>query len=138
MQAVELDRSPQRGPAHHGLEDAGAVHVSGQRAAMAEAPRRPDRRDRRAPFLQPPHLGMADEPLGMGPGEHDGMDVGVAVGAVHQLLELVGDVEAEQAVRAAVDPGDQDGSAVLDLEVAFVLVCHEIASVGTSAGVGRP
>ena len=58
---------------------------------------------------------MADEPLGMRPCEHDGMDAWVAVGPVHQLLQPVGDVEAVQAVRAAVDPNDQDGSAVLDL-----------------------
>jgi hypothetical protein len=67
---------------------------------------------------------MADEPLGMRPGEDDGMHVGVAVDPVHQLLQLVGDFEAEHAVRAAVDPDDQDGSAVLHLEVALVFVCH--------------
>jgi hypothetical protein len=67
---------------------------------------------------------MADEPFGMRPCEDDGMDAWVAVDPVHQRLELVGDVEAEHAVRAAVDPDDQDGSAVLDLEVALVLVCH--------------
>ncbi len=67
---------------------------------------------------------MADEPAGARAGEHDGMDAGVAVDAVHQLVEFVGGVEAEQAVRAAVDPHDQDGAAVLDLEVAVVLVCH--------------
>jgi hypothetical protein len=38
---------------------------------------------------------MADEPLGMRPGEDDGMDAWVAVDPVHQFLELVGDVEAE-------------------------------------------
>jgi hypothetical protein len=67
---------------------------------------------------------MADEPLGMRPREDDGMDAWVAVEPVHQCLQLVGDVEAEHAVRAAVDPDDQDGSAVLDLEVALVFVCH--------------
>jgi hypothetical protein len=30
----------------------------------------------------------------------------------------------EQGVRAAVDPDDQDGSAVLDLEMALIFVCH--------------
>ena len=37
---------------------------------------------------------------------------------------------AEQGVRAAVDPDDQDGSAVLDLEVAPVIVCHEFSFRG--------
>jgi hypothetical protein len=74
--------------------------------------------------LQPPHVGVADEPAGTRPGEHDGMHAWIAVDAVHQLVELVGDVEAEQAVRAAVDPHDQDGSAVLDLESALVLLGH--------------
>jgi hypothetical protein len=52
-----------------------------------------ERGDRGAPFLQPPDVGMADEPLGMRPGEDDGMDAWVAVDAVHQLLQLVGDLE---------------------------------------------
>jgi hypothetical protein len=30
-------------------------------------------------------------------------------------------------VRPAGDPDDQDGSAVLDLEVALVFVCHEFS-----------
>jgi hypothetical protein len=34
-------------------------------------------------------------------------------------------------VRAAVDPDDQDGSAVLDLEVALVFVCHEFSFRGS-------
>src|SRR5437879_9616250 len=32
---------------------------------------------------------------------------GVELGLVHERLQLIGDVEAEQAVRAAVDPDDQ-------------------------------
>ena len=32
-----------------------------------------------------------------------------------QLLELVGELQAEQSVRAAVDPDDLNGSAVLDV-----------------------
>lgn len=85
VQAVELDGSPQRGPAHHGLQDTGSVRASGHSyygggAASAE------RRDRGAPFLQPPEVGMADKPLGMRPCEDDGMDVWVAVDLVHQLL----------------------------------------------------
>ena len=87
-------------------------------------------RDRSTLFLQPPHVGVADGPAGTRPGEHHGMDAWIAVDAVHQLVELVGDVEAEQAVRAAVYPHDQDRSAVLDLEVALVLVCHGFAFVG--------
>jgi hypothetical protein len=61
---------------------------------------------------------MADEPARARPGEHDGANVWVAVDAVHQRLQLVGDVEAEQAVLSAVNPNDQDGSAILDLKVA--------------------
>ena len=68
---------------------------------------------------------MADEPAGARAGEHDGVDAWITVDAVHQLIELVGDVDAEQAVGAAVDPHDQDRAAVLDLEVTVVLVCHE-------------
>jgi hypothetical protein len=69
---------------------------------------------------------MADEPLGMRPRDDDGMDTWVAVDPAHQRLQLVGDVEAEQAVRAAVDPDDQHGSAVLDLEPALVFLCHGV------------
>ena len=94
------------------------------RRRTAEAPRRLKLRDRSTLFLQPPHVGMADEPAGTRPGEHDGVDAWIAVDVIHQLVELVGDVEAEQAVLAAVDPHDQDGSAILDLEVAVVSVCH--------------
>ena len=105
------------------LGDAGAVYASGQAqngrgAASAQV------RDRGTLCLQPPHVGMADEPAGTRAGEHDGVDAWITVDAVHQLIELVGDVDAEQAVRAAVDPHDQGGAAVLDLEVAVVLVCH--------------
>jgi hypothetical protein len=67
---------------------------------------------------------VADEPAGTRPGEHDGMDTGIAVDTVHEIVELIGDIDAEQAVRAAVDPHDQDRSAVLDLKVAGALVCH--------------
>ena len=63
---------------------------------------------------------MADEPLGMRPGEDDGMDVGVGVDPVHQLLEPGGHFGAEHAERAAVDPDDQDGAAVLDFEMGLV------------------
>ena len=88
-------------------------------------------RDRSALLLQPPHVSMADEPARTRPGKHDGMHAWIAVDAVHQLLELVGDVEAEQAVLSAVDPNDQDGSAILDLKVAahgvsFHCCCNEV------------
>jgi hypothetical protein len=74
---------------------------------------------------------MADEPARTRPGEHDGANVWVAVDAVHQLLQLVGDVEAEQAVLSAVNPNDQHGSAILDLKVAahgvsFHCWCNEV------------
>jgi hypothetical protein len=58
---------------------------------------------------------MADEAPGARAGEYDGMDARIAVDAVYQLIKLVRDVDPEQAVRPAVDPHDQDGSAVLDL-----------------------
>ncbi|MET7663074.1 hypothetical protein ABZS99_30130 [Streptomyces sp. NPDC005463] len=63
---------------------------------------------------------MADEPLGMRPGEDDGTDARISVDPVHQLVQLVGDVEAEHLVRAAVDLDDEDGSAIFDLEMALV------------------
>src|SRR5437764_562787 len=71
-------------------------------------------------FLQPAHVGMADEPPGARAGEHDGMHAWVAADAVDQFVEFVGYFEAEQAVRATVDPHDQGGSAILDVEV----MCH--------------
>ena len=67
---------------------------------------------------------MADEPAGPRAGEHDGMDAGVAVDAVDQVVEFVSRLEAEQAVWSTVDARDQGGSAVLDLEVAVVWKCH--------------
>jgi hypothetical protein len=85
VQAVELDGTSQRGPAHHGLQDTGAVRDSGQacyRCGAASA----QRRDRSTPFLQPPDVSMADEPLRMRPGEDDGTDAWFAVDPVHQLL----------------------------------------------------
>ena len=67
---------------------------------------------------------MADEPAGTRPGEHDGVHAWIAVDAVHQLVEPVRDVQAEQAVLAAVDPHGQHSSVVVYLEVA----CHRCAS----------
>ena len=128
VQAVELGGSPQRGPAQNRLGDAGAVYASGQ-AQNGRGAASVQVRDRSTLCLQPPHVGMADEPAGTRAGEHDGMDAWITVDAVHQLIELVGDVDAEQAVRAAVDPHDQGGAAVLDLEVAVVLVCHRLLSL---------
>ena len=63
----------------------GSVRASGHPndgggAASAE------RRDRGGPFLQPPDVSMADEPLGMRPREDDGMDAWVAVDPGHQRL----------------------------------------------------
>jgi hypothetical protein len=51
--------------------------------------------------------------------EDDGMNIRVAIGPVDQLVELVGDVEAKQAVGTAVDPHDKYRSAILDIEVAL-------------------
>jgi hypothetical protein len=86
VQAVELDGSPQRGPARNALQDTGSVRASGHPnygGGTASA----ERRDRGAPFLQPPDVSMADEPLGLPPCEDDGMDAWVAVDPVHQLLQ---------------------------------------------------
>ncbi len=67
---------------------------------------------------------MAHEALGVGAGEDDGMDVWVGIGPIHERVQLLGDVVAEQPERAAIDPGDQHGSAVLDLEVSSDFFCH--------------
>jgi hypothetical protein len=65
---------------------------------------------------------MANKALGMRSREDDGMNSRVVVGPVHQLVELVGDVEAKQAVGTAVDPHDQYSSAVLDIEVTLEVI----------------
>ena len=107
-----------------GLQPAGAVDAlrgAGERGGALDA----DRRNRRSALLQPADLGVADEALRMGAGEDDRVDVRVAVGPVDERVELLGDVVAEQPERAAVDPGDQHGSAVLDLEVSSDFFCHD-------------
>ena len=84
MQAVELDRWPQRSPAHHRLQYTSAFRSSGRagnRGGAASA----QRWDIGAFFLQPGDVGMADEPLGMRPGNDDGTDAGVAVDSVGRL-----------------------------------------------------
>ena len=123
VQAVELGGSPKRGPAQNRLGDAGAVYAPGQ-AQNSRGAASIQVRDRSTLCLKPPHVGVADEPAGARAGEYDCMDAWITVDAVHQRIELVGDVKAEQTVRAAVDPHDQDRSAVFDLEVAVVSVCH--------------
>ena len=123
MQAVELGGSPQRCSAQNGLGDASAVHPSGQ-AQNGRCAASVQVWDRGALCLQPPHVGMTDEPAGPRTGEHDRVDVWIAVDAVYQLIEFVGRIKAEQAVCAAVDARDQGGSAVLDFEVTAVLNCH--------------
>jgi hypothetical protein len=124
VQAVELGGSPQRRLVQNRLGDAGAVYSSGEaqngrRAASIQV------RDRGTLCLKPPHVGMADEPARTRPGEHDGMDAWITVDTVHQLIELVGDIDPEQAVGPAVDSHDQGGAAVLDLEVAVVVMRHQ-------------
>jgi hypothetical protein len=117
VEPVELGDSPQRGLLQNRLGDTGSVYASSQ-AQSGRGAASTQFGHRSALGLQPPHVSVADEPTGTRPGEHDGVDAGIAVGAVHQIVELTGEVDAEQAVRAAVDPGDEDGSAVLDLEMA--------------------
>src|SRR5205085_5827691 len=114
-----LEGSPHRGPAHHGPEETGPVHML-CRAYAGGGTAPADRRARGALFLQPPNRGMADEPLGMRPGEDDGTDARIAVDPGYQPVQLTGDIEAEHLVRAAVDPDDQDGPAIFDLQTALV------------------
>ncbi len=78
---------------------------------------------------------MADEPLGMCPGEDDGTDLRIEVGSGDQPVQLLGDVEAEHLVPAAVDAGDQDGPAIFDLQMALVFVRHEFCSRAAFMGV---
>jgi hypothetical protein len=80
---------------------------------------------------------MTDEPLGMRPGEDDGTDVRIAVGSGHQPVQLLGDVEAELLVRAAVDPDDQDGPAIFDRQTALVFVWHEFCSRAEFMSMGK-
>lgn len=75
---------------------------------------------------------MADEPLGMRPGEDDRVHARVAVDAVHQRFQLVGDLEAEQPVRATIDARDQNGAAVLDIEVPLAVLSHRLCLRGAS------
>jgi hypothetical protein len=67
---------------------------------------------------------MADEPTSTRPGEHDGVDAWITADTVDQLIELIGDLDPEQAVGTAVDSHDQGGTAVFDLEVTVALLCH--------------
>ncbi len=64
---------------------------------------------------------------GRAPVKHDGMDAWARLTPVHQFVELIGDLGTEQAVGATVDPHDQSGSAVLDVEVT---VRHDLLLVG--------
>ena len=85
MKAVELNRSLERGPADHGIQDAGSVcdlcrTCDGGGAALA------DRRGRGAALLQPPDVSVANKPFGMPACEDDGVNAWVVVDAVHQLL----------------------------------------------------
>ena len=92
--------------------------------SAAEAPRRPN-----FGFTAPPSCShrtsawLTNRPASR-PGEHDAMDAGVAVDTVDEHVEFVSGVEAEQAMRPAVDAYDQNRAAVLDVEVLVVLVCH--------------
>jgi hypothetical protein len=123
VQAVELCDSPQWSALQEGFGDAGPVDAAGQ-AKGCRGAAATQFWYRGALGLQPPHIGVADEPARTRTREHDGMDAGIAVDAVDQLVEFVGDVDSEEAVRSAVEACDQDGSAVLDLEVFGVVVCH--------------
>ena len=63
----------------HGSRGAGRVH---DRRGTA----RPDARARGAALLQPAQVGVGDEPLGVGPGDHDGADAIVGLGAGDERL----------------------------------------------------
>ena len=80
---------------------------------------------------------MADEPLGMRPGEDDGTDVRITVGSCHQPVQLLGDVEAELLERAAVHPDDQHGPSIFDRQTALVFVWHEFCSRAEFMGMGK-
>jgi hypothetical protein len=104
----------------HGTDPVRPLGGAGQRRRPPPA----DRGKRGPALLQPAKLGVAYEAVRMGAGEHDGVDVGVGVGAVHQRFELVGDLRAEHLVRSPVDPDDQHGAPIPDLEVALSFVAH--------------
>ena len=59
---------------------------------------------------------MRDEALGVGAGDHDGTDAVVGLGAGDEGCEVGGDLGAELAARAAVESGEEDASALLDLD----------------------
>ena len=121
MHSINLHSTPQRCPACDWIE---GTSLTGHMRRIDYCCRSTsaNRWDLSTPFLQPPYVRMANKLLGMRSREDDGMNSRVVVGPVHQLVQLVGDVEAKQAVGTAVDPYDQHRSAILDIEVAFEII----------------
>ncbi|MFZ2511815.1 MAG: hypothetical protein WAW85_12100 [Gordonia sp. (in: high G+C Gram-positive bacteria)] len=78
---------------------------------------------------------MRDEPARMGAGEDDGLDVVIAVCAIDQRVELLGDVVPEQPERATVDACYQHRPSVLDLEVSPHFCCHDCPYDGRSRAI---
>jgi hypothetical protein len=66
---------------------------------------------------------MAQEAIGMGPGEYDGVDVWIAVCAIDQLLELPGHLGIEQRVWASVEAGDEYPGVAFDGDVSCGVRC---------------
>lgn len=124
METLELHDRPQRGPLHRQGKRPGLVNASG-RARERRRALHSDRGHLRAAFLQPPDLGVADEPFGMGPGEDDRVDVGVRIGPIDQGVQLFGDVVAEQPERSSIEPHDEHSSSILDVEVSSDFCCHD-------------
>ena len=50
-------------------------------------------------------------------GEDDGVDVRVAVCAINQLFQLLGNRDIKQRMRASVDARDEDRAAFFDIDV---------------------
>ena len=59
---------------------------------------------------------MRDEPLGVGPRDHDRPDAFVGLGAGDQRGEVRGDLRSELAARPAMQPGDEHTSSLLDFD----------------------
>ena len=131
MHADELHRSAEwraiREPPNAGNATRGAGRVHDRRAGA-----RSDGRARGASLLQPAQLGVRDEPLGVGPRDHDRADALVGLGARDQGRQVRGDRGPELAARPAVEPGDKHASLLLDLDPELVLLGQRGHAAGLS------